>query len=276
VIILKKIVLLKNDTKPIAQIIFEKLKDQLSKRDIEIIIDRDIINTKNIDLLIILGGDGTLLYHARQRKWRNIPVLGINCGNLGFLSEVETEDLDDAIGKIVSNDFVIEERMLLDVTVMRDNKIVYETQAINESVLSKGALSRMAHIEVIVDDKWVDTYPADGVILSTPTGSTAYSLSAGGPLVSPEMSLLIITPIAAHALYARPIIISANSHVKMQIDREGDCYLTVDGQDNLKVIHKDIVLVKKSQETLKLIRIKDLDFYKLMRQKLRRTEVRRD
>ncbi len=273
---MNRIVLLKNDTKSLAQSIYKRLCKELTANNIEVITKNNLVNTKNIDMLIILGGDGTLLYFARQSKWRGIPVLGINCGNLGFLSEVETEELDNAINKIISGAYYIEERMLLDVFVYREGKLIYDNQAINESALTKGALSRIANIDVFVDDKWVDTYPADGVILSTPTGSTAYSLSAGGPLVAPEMSLFIITPIAAHALYARPIIISANSTVKMQVKKLGDCYLTVDGQDNTKIMPNDEVIMKKSKHSIKLVRIKTLDFYKLMRQKLRRTEVRGD
>lgn len=270
---MKKIALFKNTTKPIAFTIYKKLVKTFTENNIEIITDEDT-KEKDIDMLIVLGGDGTLLYFARQEKWVQTPVLGINCGNLGFLSEVETEEIDSAMAKIIESNYSIEKRMLMEVSVLRDEKKIFTSLAINEGALTKGALSRLIDIEVFVNDRWVDTYPADGVILSTPTGSTAYSLSAGGPIVSPETSLFIITPIAAHALYARPILISPDSIVKMKMKNSSFCYLSVDGQENFEVLPSDIVEFKKSSEVLKLVRIKELDFFKLMRQKLRRTEVR--
>ncbi len=270
---MKKVLLLKNDTKPIAFVIEKKLLEIFSNNNIKVITELKQDFNK-IDMTIILGGDGTLLYHARQPKLIDIPVLGINCGNLGFLSEVETEEIEDAMSKIINSQFQIEKRILIDISVIRNGEIVFESLAINEGALTKGSLSRLTNIEVFANDRWVDTYPADGVILSTPTGSTAYSLSAGGPLVSPEMSLFIITPIAPHALYARPILISSNTSVKMKVKKSKYCFLTVDGQENYKVLPKDIVEFKKSNRFLQLVRVKELNFYKLMRQKLRRTEVR--
>ncbi|MFP4456817.1 MAG: NAD(+)/NADH kinase [Clostridia bacterium] len=270
---MKKIVLLKNDTKPIAFTIQDRLIEIFKNSEIEVITDEKT-DEKDIDMLIILGGDGTLLYFARQNKWLNTPVLGINCGNLGFLSEVETEELDFAMNNLIKGEYHIEKRIMIDIDVDRNGKTIFSTKAINEGALTKGSLSRLTNIEVFVDQRWVDTYPSDGVIVSTPTGSTAYSLSAGGPLVSPEVSLFIITPIAPHALYARPIIISSGSSVKMKIKKANYCFLTVDGQENFKILPEDIIEFKKSNLSLKLVRIKELNFFKLMRQKLRRTEVR--
>jgi NAD+ kinase len=270
---MKKILMLKNEKKPIAHVIERKLLEIFHKNNIEVINTLDL-ESRDFDLIIILGGDGTLLYHARKPRLVDTPVLGINCGNLGFLSEVETEEIEESIEKLINGRYDIENRIMIDVSVVRNGDVVFRSQAINEGALSKGSLSRLTNIEVFVDDRWVDTYPADGVMLSTPTGSTAYSLSAGGPLVSPEMSLFIITPIAPHALYARPIIISSASSVKMKVKKSEYCFLTIDGQDNFKVLPTDIVAFKKSKQTLQLVRIKELNFYKLMRQKLRRTEVR--
>ncbi len=270
---MKKIVLLKNDTKPIAFTIQDRLLEIFKNSNIQVITDENI-NDEDIDMLIILGGDGTLLYFARQKKWINTPVLGINCGNLGFLSEVETDELDSAMSKLIKGEYDLEKRILIDITVTRNGETVFRSQAINEGALTKGSLSRLTNIEVFVDERWVDTYPSDGVIISTPTGSTAYSLSAGGPLVSPQMSLFIITPIAPHALYARPIIISSDSSIKMKIKKANFCFLTVDGQENYKILPSDIIEIKKSKQFLELVRIKELNFFKLMRQKLRRTEVR--
>src|SRR6056297_904396 len=168
---MKKVLLLKNDTKPIAFVIEKKLLEIFSNNNIKVITELKQDFNK-IDMTIILGGDGTLLYHARQPKLIDIPVLGINCGNLGFLSEVETEEIEDAMSKIINSQFQIEKRILIDISVIRNGEIVFESLAINEGALTKGSLSRLTNIEVFANDRWVDTYPADGVILSTPTGST--------------------------------------------------------------------------------------------------------
>lgn len=269
---MKNIAILPNNKKQNILNVAKQISMWLEKHNINSYINPND-NYYNIDLAIVLGGDGTLLHFARKKQFSDIPILGVNFGRLGFMSEVEAKDLWRSLKLIIKNQYQIDKRMTLNIKVIRKNEIVFESHVLNEAVVAKGILSRMSRIEVKVDGAWVDTYPADGLIVATPTGSTAYSLSAGGPLVNPNMELMLITPIAAHALYARPLVIPPES--ELQIITHGDelIYLTVDGQENFNIKQNDIVIIKKSPTYVNLVRIKPLNFYNVMRKKLRRTEA---
>ena len=269
---MKKVAILPNNKRDEVLAIASEIKKWLASYHIQAIID-PVKPENDLDLAIVLGGDGTLLHFSRQEAYWNIPILGVNFGRLRFLGEIESSDLWSGLELVIKEEYTIDERMMFEVSVFSSDQPVFSSYALNEAVIAKGSLSRMGRIEIAVDDIWVDTYPADGLIIATPTGSTAYSLSAGGPIVHPNMQLMVITPIAAHALYARPLIVPLESVIKIKAYSLETAYLTVDGQENYQLLPGDVVTVKKSAVYVKLIRLTDRSFYDIMRYKLRRTEA---
>lgn len=231
-------------------------------------------DTVRFALAVVLGGDGTILYFARQKRWHNVPLLGVNLGHLGFLSEVEIGEIWNVLPHVLQGDYDIDRRMMCRVRVFRENKECFSTTALNEVVVSKGALSRMIRLRTYIDSEYLETYPADGLIVATPTGSTAYSLSSGGPLVHPHMSLMLVTPIAAHALYTRPMIVPGNAHVRIiPLASHKELYLNVDGQEHVVLQPEDVVEVSRDLDEIKLIRVFKRSFYDLVHCKLRRTDI---
>ncbi|MDI6602266.1 MAG: NAD(+)/NADH kinase [Thermoanaerobacteraceae bacterium] len=225
---------------------------------------------KTCDLIVVLGGDGTLLSVARQCAPYGKPILGVNLGHLGFLTDVEVGELYTALNKCINGDYTIDERMMLEAVILK-NEVEMETYtALNDIGITKGSFSRMIHLKTYVDDEYVDTYSADGLIISSPTGSTAYSLSAGGPICTPNIELLIITPICPHTLYSRSVIVSQESTVKITIlDENQDIMLTVDGQQGYKLNMGDEVVVRKSQYHTMLIKTSGKSFFDVLRTKLK-------
>ncbi|MCF6096696.1 NAD(+)/NADH kinase [Thermovorax subterraneus] len=225
---------------------------------------------KNIELAITLGGDGTLLNVARKLAPYEIPVLGINLGHLGFLTEIEVPDLFSDLELLKRGKFYIDKRMMVEAKVFREEKFVKNFLALNDVVVTKGPFARLIRLKTSVNDAYVDTFNADGLIIATPTGSTAYSLSAGGPLVAPNVEVLILTPICPHTLQNRSMIISPHDSVTIQVVAEHqEIMLTVDGQLGYRLQPYDKVVVKKSKHYTKLVRIKSRSFYDVLRKKLR-------
>lgn len=223
------------------------------------------------EMIVVLGGDGTLLSAARNIAPSGIPVLGINLGNLGFLTEIEVPEIVDAFTKILAGEYGIEERMMLDSRVIRRSKEEAKYVAFNDIVVAKSGLARIVQLEVYIDGKHLGNYSADGLIVSTPTGSTAYSLSAGGPIVSPYVNSLVITPICPHTLYGRSLIISNNETVQIIVkSSHTDITLTADGQDDFALNSYDKIEVKKGKHSAKLIKLKDRDFYSTLMARLTR------
>lgn len=226
---------------------------------------------KSADVVISVGGDGTFLRAARNVCCLDTPILGINAGNLGFLAEIDKRNLDKVSDALINNNYRIEERMVLEARVLVDG---YESEtyyAVNEAVISRGRISRIINnIKVELDGKVIDQFPADGVIISTPTGSTAYSLSAGGPIVEPDMNLMVITPISPHILHARSIVVSDKKSVTIIIDdkNQNDSMLTIDGQESHALTNSHKVSIFKSKHTLKVIKLTDRDFFDIVRDKL--------
>jgi NAD+ kinase len=223
-----------------------------------------------IDCAVILGGDGTLLNTARSIAPAGVPLFGINLGQLGFLTEVEVEDTIPALEKLISGTFLLEERMMLQASVRRGGKVSEKFICLNDAVITKGAFARLIRLQTFVNEEYVETYPADGLIVSTPTGSTAYSLSAGGPLVTPDMELMIVTPICPHTLYARPLVIDAANTVKVVIlSDQGEIMLTLDGQYGFSLQPGDEVIIEKAPYKTKLLKINRRSFYEILREKLK-------
>lgn len=225
--------------------------------------------TSKIDVAVTLGGDGTLLGVARLVAQHKIPILGINMGHVGFLTEVELGDLFTDLECFHNKEYDIDVRMMLEAKVIRNEKALTEFLALNDIVITKGPFARLIRLKTYANEAYVDTYPADGLIISTPTGSTAYSLSAGGPIIRPDMNLLLLTPICPHTLHSRSIILSQDDVIKVTVLADHpEVMLTVDGQEGYKLLPKDTVIVNKSSFSTRLIRIKKRSFYDLLRKKL--------
>ncbi len=223
---------------------------------------------KSADCLLALGGDGTLLRAARQVSDVATPILGINLGRLGFLTEVESTEIYPALDKLLAGDYRTEERMMLKGTVRQTDKILTCT-ALNDIVVTKGAFPRLLSLEVFINLAYLDTYPADGMIISSPTGSTAYSLSASGPLVTPDLRVMILTPICPHTLYARPLIVPGKHQIEIHVHApKVEVMMAVDGQQGLSLKDGDVVTVTEANNLTRLIRLKDNTFYDLVRKKL--------
>ncbi|PKM47563.1 MAG: NAD(+) kinase [Firmicutes bacterium HGW-Firmicutes-8] len=223
--------------------------------------------------IIVLGGDGTLLSSARTIAARGIPLFGVNLGQLGFLTEIELPDLTPALEKLISGQYEIEERMMIEATVLRNGAEISSFYALNDAVITKGAFARLIRLKTIVNDEYVDVYPADGLIVSTPTGSTAYSLSAGGPLVAPNLELMIVTPICPHTLYARPLVIDKESIVRVELlETQAEVMLTIDGQSGFQLVSYDEVIVRQAPFKAKFLKLNQRGFYEILREKLKEGE----
>jgi NAD+ kinase len=222
-----------------------------------------------VDMLSVFGGDGTLLYAARLVGGTGVPILGINLGSLGFLTEVKLDEMHEAFGLLVSGSYQLERRMLLNVEVIRDGKVSAQYLALNDAVINKGALARIMDLEVSVNAQPVLSTRADGLILSTPTGSTGYSLSAGGPILFPTLEAFIIAPICPHTLTNRPVVIPDKDTVVVCLRRGTDAMLTVDGQVGMPLEPQDCIRVRRADAVLQLVLPFGNTFFKLLREKLR-------
>lgn len=221
----------------------------------------------NTDFIVLLGGDGTILDISKKAAFNKTPLLGINLGHLGFLTDTDIHGMEESVLKVINNDCHIEKHMMLeaDVESAFDGNGTY--YCLNEFAVSRG---NMVELGVYVNDEYLDNFFGDGVLVSTPTGSTAYNLSAGGPILKPDSNSLAITPICAHTMYARSIVISAEDVVKLVINRRSHTVLTVaaDGRDMSKVNMNDTITIKKSDKYLSIIKTSKLGFYDILRQKM--------
>lgn len=222
------------------------------------------------DFVIVLGGDGTLLGTARQILWLQTPILGINMGHLGFITEAETKDIYTSLEKILNKQYKIEERMMLETVIIKQEKKVDTFYCLNDVGITRGTLSRMVKLKTFIDDSYIDTYFGDGLLISTPTGSTAYSLSAGGPIISPGVKVILLTPICPHSLNSRSLVVSDDDTIKIEIiDNDQDVFLTADGQQGYELRNGDRVIIKKAPFSAKLIKVSNRNFYDVLRTKLR-------
>lgn len=226
-------------------------------------------------LVIVLGGDGTLLCATRWTAGSATLLLGINLGHLGFLTEAEQPEALAAIDEILDGHYQLDERLMVAIEVWREGKLHASYLGLNEAVVGKGPLARMINIEARVDGLKVGTYPADGLIVATPTGSTAYSLSAGGPVVHPSLGILLLTPICPHTLHARALAVSANSEVRVSIlGHHHNSTLTVDGQEGTTLEPGDIVSITKAKVTARLVRRRQWSFYDVLHRKFQEAGLR--
>lgn len=232
-------------------------------------IPRESLGEK-IDLLVVLGGDGTLLSAARALHRHPVPILAVNLGALGFLTSVTLEELYPVLEQTLAGKQSVTERMMLEAAVWRDGKAAEAHKALNDAVVTKSALARMLDFDVYVDKSHVGRYRADGLIVATPTGSTAYSLAAGGPIIHPDLDAFVITPICPHMLTNRPLVIPGAAQVEVDASAaEEPAYLTLDGQTGIQLGSTDRVTITKSPTKVKLVRPPNKTYYEILRNKLR-------
>lgn len=225
----------------------------------------------NAELVICFGGDGTILHMAKSAAKRGVPVLGVNIGTMGFIAELENSELDK-LANLVRGEYTLESRMMLDVTVQREQDILFHDICLNDVVVTKGTVARIVHLAVKCDGTTAMEMGGDGVILATPTGSTAYSLSAGGPIVEPEAQNIVITPICPHDMGSRCIMASDKRTITVEMARNArrNAYLSVDGGKAIRLNMGDVVTVKKSQIVTKLVRLNQRSFYDVVNVKFRK------
>jgi NAD+ kinase len=260
-----------------------ELDEWLERRGVEALLDEAVLrfrgdppsrpaftSTSAADLVVVLGGDGTLLSVARSLR-RPVPILGVNMGSLGFLTEIPRTELYPELVRVLAGHFTLEERALLSVELHRADGGAPEVfQVLNDAVIGKSALARIIELTVTVDGNLVGDFRADGLIVSTPTGSTAYNLSAGGPILYPQLPVTVITPICPHTLSMRPLAVPDTSllEVTLQTQRE-EVYLTLDGQEGTPLSHLDRVLIHRGGDVVRLIKVAGRSFYESLRDKLR-------
>ena len=224
---------------------------------------------KTADMLVCFGGDGTILHAAKDANAYNVPILGVNLGSVGFMAELELGELS-MLSKLPAGKYAVEDRMMLDVTVRREGRRIFRETALNDAVVTKGSVARVLDLEVTGDRVTISSFAGDGVIIATPTGSTAYSLAAGGPIVEPTAANLIVTPVCAHSLHAKPFVLDSGRAVGVRITpgSRKTAYLSVDGGKAFKVQVGDWVECRKSERFTQLIKLTGRSFYERINQKL--------
>ena len=222
-----------------------------------------------VDLLIVLGGDGTLLSVARAVGDLGVPILGVNLGGLGFMTATTLDEMLPSLEAMIEGRMVIEDRLMLRARVIRNGAALCEHMALNDLVITKSAMSRIISLAVSVEGQYATAYRADGLIISTPTGSTAYSLSAGGPILFPQVEAIVLTPICSHTLTNRPIVLPAADRIEVTVQSDQEIMLTVDGQVGVGLRESDIVEVRKASARMRLVRFPQKDFFDVLRTKLK-------
>jgi NAD+ kinase len=278
---MKRIGIIAKGNKPEAVQVVKELVHWLKDRKVECIVDTTIAKGVShpaldkqempgaMEMVVVLGGDGTLLAAARALQKKPIPILGVNLGGLGFLTEITLAELYPMLEEILRGEYKTDERMLLEARVWRKEKVVEDFSVLNDVVINKGALARIIELETMVDNVYLTTFRADGLIIATPTGSTGYSLSAGGPIVYPSLLSIIITPICPHNVTNRPIICPQEAVISVTLcSGDQEVFLTLDGQVGFKMQLKDRVEVMRGKGFVKLIKSPARDYFEVLRTKL--------
>ena len=270
----------KRNNKEVYSIVRE-LAGWLEERNVEYLVDSELGKNlklkksvkqadipKHVELVIVFGGDGTFLSVSKQVNEFDIPILGINSGGLGFLTEFTVDELYPIMEKIVVDDYEIEERGMLSASVYKKDKKFGSYTVLNDLVINNGKVSRIIDLAIYAEGNHITTFKADGIIFSTPTGSTAYSLSAGGPIAHPTLPVTLITPICPHILTNRPLVVSNEMEITVKVLTEGSSYLTLDGQETVKVELNDEIKLKRSESTVKLVKSPFRDYFSILKTKL--------
>jgi NAD+ kinase len=224
----------------------------------------------NTDLVVVLGGDGTLISVARLIGEREVPILGVNLGSLGFLTEITLDELCASVDSFLSGEYRVSERLMLHVAVVRNGRVIEEKRVLNDVVINKGALARIIDLETMINGSYLTTFKGDGMIVSTPTGSTGYSLSANGPILYPELECFVITPICPHTLTTRPIVVASDSRISVELKCiNEDVFLTLDGQVGVELKCGDEIRIGKADKRTRLIISSSRDYFEILRTKLK-------
>ena len=257
----------------------------LKKRGIQVLVEPAALDTgqfgdaspipdktlaQHVDLMVSIGGDGTMLTAARRVAGEAVPILGVNLGRLGFLTDIVPDQVDDAIAAVIKGDYVAEDRMLLRASLIRDGNTVgtEPTLAFNDVVLQKGSSGRMFDFDTLVNGTFVNRHSGDGLIVATPTGSTAYALSCGGPIIEPGVDALVMVPICPHSLSDRPLVIPASSRIEISLADSEPAYVSCDGEELDEMLPNDRLQIEAADETVTLLHPHDHSYYELLRSKL--------
>jgi NAD+ kinase len=279
---IRKIGIIANVRKEKAPELITRLKSWAKDRGVEVVLEREIAKKmaepggldreeigSRVDMVVAFGGDGTLLMAARSVRKFNVPILGINLGAFGYLTVFNLNEMIDALEMIYRGDYRTEKRMMLDVLVHGGGKTQEDCSVLNDVVINRGNLSRMVDLEVIVNDRYLTTYKADGLIISTPTGSTAYSLSAGGPIVFPVLDSIIINPICPHTLTNRPVMLPESASIRVVLWTKGlGATVTLDGQLSFDLRSGDSIIIRKSKYVTNLVTSPQREYLQILRSKL--------
>jgi NAD+ kinase len=250
--------------KSVDLIIEEKTQKQIKLNDFKSLPLNDI--GKKVDLAIVVGGDGTMLGVSRTLVDSQIPLIGINQGRFGFLADLNIDSMFSGIDNILEGIYIQDDRMLIETKIIRNKKIIHEAFSLNDIVIRSGL--RLIELEVMIDGKFVHTQRSDGLIISTPTGTTAYALSAGGPIIHPNLDAITIVPISPHTLSNRPIAISGNSEVLVKIVNMDEAYASIDGQIQIPLDKEDEIKIKKAKQSISILHPKDYCYFEMLRNKL--------
>jgi len=281
---IKRIGIISKPKKAEIREIVPPLIEWLRERQIEVFLDKEtaaILESHaravprnemaaQVELLIVLGGDGTLLATARALNRKTVPILAVNLGGLGFLTVISKEDIYATLEQVLEGKARIERRVQLEGELVRADEIISSFLALNDVVLNKGAIARIIDFDVLVDGGFMSTYKADGLIVSTPTGSTAYSLAAGGPIIAPSVSAILVTPICAHTLTNRPLVLPDTAQIEISVKSQREAaYLTVDGQVGLAAHSDDTVRLRKASSYVEIIQPISMNYFEILREKLK-------
>ncbi len=281
---IKKIGIISKPKKKEVREIVQPLLKWLRERDVEVFMDREtgsILETTEhclsrnempgqVDLLVVLGGDGTLLATARALNRKPVPILAVNMGGLGFLTVITREGIYATLETVLSGNFRTERRVQIEGELIRADEAIASFLALNDVVLNKGAIARILDFDLRIDGEFVSTYKSDGLIVSTPTGSTAYSLAAGGPIITPSVAAFIITPICAHTLTNRPLVLPDTVKIEVVVKSQREAaYLTVDGQVGIAAYSEDVVRLRKACSFVELVQPPHLSYFQVLQQKLK-------
>lgn len=246
----------------------QRCRQAFDGTDVELVKSSDRL-FEECDVAVTVGGDGTIIHAAKYAAPARKPLIGINVGRLGFAADLEVDEIDK-LGRIITGDYTLENRLLLDVEVKKPDGIRHYL-AINDAVVAHGSLSKIVDLSLSLNGEEISHYRADGLLFSTPTGSTAYSLSAGGPILAPCMDSILVTPVCPHSLFSRSLVFDAGATLSVRVNIPDGCssLLTVDGEENIGIAEEDEVIIRKSEQTLTLLSVKKHNFYRKLNEKLK-------
>ena len=281
---IKRIGIISKPKKTEIREIVPSLTQWLRERNVEVFLDKETASLlesaekslsrnempSQVDLLVVLGGDGTLLAAARALNRKPVPILAVNLGGLGFLTVITREELYPTLELVLAGDFKTERRVQIEGELVRADEVISSFLALNDVVLNKGAIARILDFDVLVNGRFISTYKSDGLIVSTPTGSTAYSLAAGGPIVTPAVEAFVVTPICAHTLTNRPLVLPDSVQIEVVVKSQREAaYLTVDGQVGLAAHSDDTVRLRKASSYVEIIQPISMNYFEILREKLK-------